>query len=77
MPVKTYISKLANFLPELQIDDESMELSLLSNGSLTLRLLKIPTDLDSMSWESTAHLSSADLEVVRDFINSIIEPPVS
>lgn len=69
MPVNVYISKLANFLPELQIDDEAMELSLLSDGSLTVRLLRIPTDLDSMSWESTLQLSRAQLEQLRDFIN--------
>ncbi len=69
MPVNVYISKLANFLPELQIDDEAMEFSLLSDGSLTVRLLRIPTDLDSMSWESTLQLSRAQLEQLRDFIN--------
>lgn len=69
MAVKTCISKLANFLPELQIDDESMELSLLSDGTLSVRLLKVPTDLGYMSWEDTVHLSRAQMEQVRDFIN--------
>lgn len=73
MPVRVYVSQLKDFLPELQVDDDSMELSLLSDGSLTVRLMKIPTDLDHMSWEDTVHLTSADLEKIRDFINSAIE----
>ena len=77
MPVKTYVAQLKGWSPELCVDEDSMELSLVSDGSLTLRLLKILIDLDSMSRESTVQLSSVDLEVIRDFITNIIEPPGS
>ena len=73
MPARVYVSHLKGFLPEIQVDDDSMELSLLSDGSLTVRLMKIPTDLDHMSWEDTVHLTGADLEKIRNFINSAIE----